>query len=614
MACLKCFACRPALVLLLLLLLAGAACRAGEADPPALQLEGLTVQSPRLAVVFEPSGWPAQLAIKPAPAELPLHARAAKGPPADELLAAIGRGPRLRNPMRLEARANGAVLKEEVAAPAQPVLQDGAVAAASALKLGPVNVKLATRFGADGALRAELEFDTGGQSVEALELIMDLRQPLHTLVVGPPTGEQVQILPAQAFSIPPREGALWGNAEQDAKAAGRPAPGVPEHLFVGGGDFGFTLLTTAAGWQVDPTASCMTLERDAKLEPTLRLRLINRPAKLDRPAKVGLTWLVHPATFPAPRRRRTAWLEWPHAQAAAAPFAAADRAKTLAQKPALARADAASLLEAAAPAVLLEGPAGGAGVSAEQDLAATVPAELFQYLAATHTGLTARLAPNARALTQPGRNPAPDRMALGRALLHDIGLDAGGLANPADAARVMGALEAFGFFDAEDLERVPYWRSSALVRYGPLFEKEQDLAVTETDPYAQVYVTLYRKPRLENQKPAGVDVLLVVVNESDKPVRERLYFADAKAVFGGPNRQLDSALRGAYDYSRLPPGADWARAHGNAKAKGSPCLKDLEDGGVVDQMKSKGGSGEIYGPLHVPARGMRLLYAFGTGR
>jgi hypothetical protein len=75
-------------------------------------------------------------------------------------------------------------------------------------------------------------------------------------------------------------------------------------------------------------------------------------------------------------------------------------------------------------------------------LADRFPLSLFRYLAGTHTALGAQLRTDAATLTSAGASPAPDRMALGRALLHDIGVDVSSLANPVEAARVVQAEKA----------------------------------------------------------------------------------------------------------------------------------------------------------------------------
>ncbi|MCX6931145.1 MAG: hypothetical protein NTZ29_00415, partial [Verrucomicrobia bacterium] len=120
-------------------------------------------------------------------------------------------------------------------------------------------------------------------------------------------------------------------------------------------------------------------------------------------------------------------------------------------------------------------------------------------------------------------------MILGRALVHDIGVDVAGLANCTYAADVVNALESFGYFKNDgQTEFLPYWRAEdfgiGLVRYGEQFEADakQGFALTTENPAGRVRVSLFLRPTPENS-PVGRKVMMVLVNESDHPVRELLY-------------------------------------------------------------------------------------------
>ena len=91
-------------IAMVLLLLAASGVLAGETAPPALQLERMTVRTPRQVITLDPTGLPAQVEIKADPTELPLDKRHPRVKVDEALLAAIGRGKQLRAPMRLEVK------------------------------------------------------------------------------------------------------------------------------------------------------------------------------------------------------------------------------------------------------------------------------------------------------------------------------------------------------------------------------------------------------------------------------------------------------------------------------------------------------------------------------
>jgi hypothetical protein len=206
-------------------------------------------------------------------------------------------------------------------------------------------------------------------------------------------------------------------------------------------------------------------------------------------------------------------------------------------------------------------------------------------------------------------------MAIGRALLHDIGVDPSGLGQLAGAANILRALDGFGYFkDDEKTEFLPYWRSGAVVRYGEAFKKTDAFTVTESNPAGRVHVSVFLRPT--DSDPARHKALFVVVNEGDKPVREQFYILQPGRCFGGPNMVTAQSVIRGWDFSGIPGDSDWRQEVliGSARPdRGSPPvhLRDLEDNGYVQARSVEGGM-EIYGLLYVPARGMRLLVGAGA--
>ncbi|NQT53182.1 hypothetical protein HQ576_14075 [bacterium] len=501
----------------------------------------------------------------------------------------------------------GKEVELEVTAPASIEQKDGTFLCRASLAGGRVSAKVDASYGPDGAMHFKLTYYGG--AVESLALVMNIQGPVDTVVAG------AAPFKASGYSLPEDEGLLWGNAapplpktkraervESDNKEPPPPInrgePGVPPHLFWGSGDRGFTWLCDRAdGWTVTPVAATMTISRDQTGVVTWRAQLVNHPTKLKAEKTADFTLLTHPTTSPAADRRKVAWLAWP--DAAAVP------------------ADRATQQEGHAAAILLQGAAGGDARSAADTIADTYPLPLFRYLAGTHTGRPARLRTNSPSLTRPGMNPALDRMALGRALLHDIGFDHAGAAHLAMLGRLASGLADFGLFEADGMtEFIPYWRSGSVLRYGELFSKDDAFAETTTDPMARVHVSAWLRPSPSRK---GRRALILVVNEGDKPVREQLYLLDAQRLFGGANCFTKVDLVDRWDLSAVPEDSDWSqkRLRGEptgttelgVKARGTnvPFLLDAEDGGGVALSVAVKGQ-EVYHRLFVPARGFRLLF------
>lgn len=606
-----------------------------SAEPAADQAEReLTLG--RLTVTLGANALPAQIDIQAATTDLPLEHRGKDAPaPSPATLAAIGRGPQIAAPMRLEAIVQGKEVELNSADPASIENEKDHFVARATLTGGGVTAKLHATYTTAGAMHFGIRY-SGGE-VDSLSLAMRLQGPVDTVVSG--------AAPFQAadYSLPDDEGLLWGNAappkpapQGPPPAINRGQPGVPSHLFWGNGNRGFTwLCENADGWTVTPVAASMTLSRDKTGVVTWRALLVNHPTKLKGEKTVSFTLLTHPVGSPAADRRKTAWVSWPYGAEALTPPIVRRVANTSGRKvgrdgipssesrvtnPAYEKkavlADRASSHEGLAKAILLQGPAGGDARSAADTLADTYPLPIFRYLAGTHTGLPARLLTNSPKLTTAGRNPALDRMALGRALLHDIGFDPAGAAHLAMLGRLASGLAEFGLFEPDgQTEFIPYWRSGRVLRYGEPFSKDDAFEVTATDPMQRVHVCAWLRPASDGKSRKA---LILVVNEGEQPVREQLYLLDAKRLFGSANRITKVNMVDRWDMSAIPGDSDWSHKKLRGEPTGTtelgvkgrsanvPFLIDAEDaGGVALSVAVKGQ--EVYHRLYVPARGFRLL-------
>lgn len=586
---------------------------AGAAQTPAPRLSGSRLETVRHVLTLAPSGLPQQLAIKATAAELPLGVNGARVQLEPAKLISIGRGAQLAAPIRLVATIDGQEVVAEPRKPAKPELDEGAVICESSLAAGRLMIDLKLRYERDGALLARVTYGSKAK-VEALALVVTLEGTVDQIVAGSPVGSKVQRHTASHFTVGGQTGLIWGNSASDAtKTNGRALPGLVSHAYVGNGDRGFTWLADEAGdWELDKAASSMTLERDQAGRVVWRSFLANRSSRLKKKATVSFALMPHPAAQKPADHRKRSWLNWPFKDETAPtlPLTLKTRGELASQGRALLRAEAAAAFEGACQYSLLQGPAGGDALSAELHHAKAYPMSLFRYLAGSHTGLTVRLQSNAAKLTNPGSARAPDRVLLGRALLHDIGLDAKSLAHLADAARVVSALQEFGYFEEDGAtEFVPYWRSGRLLRFGEPFGEEDAFLVHEKNPLAQVYVSIYRRPHGRR----GTKALIVIANESDRNVRDQLYVLDPPGLWGGPNRLSGRAITAAYDFSAMPDRSDWGKPGmmSTARFNRDTVLKDLADDGVVGLAAAKDGI-EAYGPhIFIPAHDFRIFYGHG---
>jgi hypothetical protein len=241
----------------------------------------------------------------------------------------------------------------------------------------------------------------------------------------------------------------------------------------------------------------------------------------------------------------------------------------------------------------------------EIDLITAYPNSLYRTLAMNYTGLMTTLAPP-KSVAASGDNPRFDRQTLGLALLHDFGVTRGGSVSGAiprvsgaemehqeQAIRLLDRLTEFGFFQDQEIEKLPFWRNDALVRMG---DKPGD--------ESKVRVTVYRRP-LENGN--GYKAIFVILNESDGNIELPLDIRDSKRILGGANTQKGREI---LDRVTVPGVLQAAWKNVGGKTATTQALKDLETGVPIAKVIAKAGDkGEKYGPVFVPYHDYRIVYA-----
>jgi hypothetical protein len=237
---------------------------------------------------------------------------------------------------------------------------------------------------------------------------------------------------------------------------------------------------------------------------------------------------------------------------------------------------------------------GGMHRTFEVDLVTQFPSSLYRYEAHTYTGLVARANPGP-APCKAGDMKRLDRQLLGRAVLHDIGMEFQGvhgrIAHPEQGTRLINILHEFGYFEEDGkTEFIPYWRRPSAVRY-------------DTDPQPMTYgtyITTYRRPLEEGE---GYKVLMIVMNEGEEDLTRPVVFDRGGLLFGegGANTLTAAQARARLAY---PEGVQGWVHEALANDPAGPVLLDMESGRIVSRLKEG-----HYGPVHVPFHDFRVLYA-----
>ena len=273
--------------------------------PIAKQPDGFTTLKHRFRL--DPAGLPAQIFIQPDPRELPLEKRGPAATLSDAELNAVGRGPQLRAPVRLEAVIAGKRYPAEVIEPAKLVREwKSEFEYVSKLRFGPLLVNLVTQYDCDGALHARLRYqsDTPATPIERLELVMDTAGVVDLALSETGFGAMAGA-DAWEMSLPNKPGVVWESTRTQLELHNNKF--VP-YFWFGNADRGWTWFCDSdEGWQLDRAGSTMQLERDAAGQTTWRVAFINHASPVNKPREIAFTILTHPAKSKPANYRRAAW-------------------------------------------------------------------------------------------------------------------------------------------------------------------------------------------------------------------------------------------------------------------------------------------------------------------
>ncbi|MEI8354317.1 MAG: glycoside hydrolase domain-containing protein, partial [Lentisphaerota bacterium] len=246
---------------------------------------------------LDASGLPAQIDIRPDPRELPLEQRGANANVSPQTLLAIGRGPQLRAPMRLEAVIGGTRVPAQVVTPAKAVRTwKSEIEYASKLRIGPVEADLQTRYDCDGSLHATLIYGSGTPvKIDRLELVADIAGAVDLAVFDD----------RREYSLPKKTGVVWDSTAMHLELFYTKF--VPWFWF-GSDDRGWSYFAhNDKGWILDRDGSAMQLERDRAGDVTWRVAFVNHPAEVKGRHTIEFSLLTHPAKPKPENARLYAW-------------------------------------------------------------------------------------------------------------------------------------------------------------------------------------------------------------------------------------------------------------------------------------------------------------------
>ena len=227
----------------------------------------------------------------------------------------------------------------------------------------------------------------------------------------------------------------------------------------------------------------------------------------------------------------------------------------------------------------------------EIDLITQFPNSLYRQMGKNYTGLITTLCADVTEATA-GDDKRQDRQRLGLALLHDFGVTPNGphgtFHHKEQGVRLLSALADFGFFEDQDIEKLPFWRNSGAVAIGD-----------KPSPESNVYVTVYRRPLADGK---GCKAIFVILNESARPVELPLRIVDPARVLGGGNTLKSGDVLAR---AKVPVFFRETWAALTAADAARPVLVDFETGAAVARLP---GQAEDYGPVYVPYHDYRVLY------
>jgi len=246
---------------------------------------------------LDASGLPAQIDIRPDPRELPLEQRGANAVVSPQTLLAIGRGPQLRAPFRLEAVVGGARVPAQVLTPAKAVRTGKSeIEYASKLRIGPVEADLRTRYDCDGSLHATLVYGSGTPvKIDRLQMVADIAGTVDLAVFD----NRLE------YTLPKKTGVVWDSTAMHMELFFTKF--VPWFWF-GNDDRGWSYVANNdKGWILDRDGSAMEIERDKVGDVTWRVAFVNHPAEVRGPRTIEFSILTHPAKPKPENARLMAW-------------------------------------------------------------------------------------------------------------------------------------------------------------------------------------------------------------------------------------------------------------------------------------------------------------------
>lgn len=255
--------------------------------------------------------------------------------------------------------------------------------------------------------------------------------------------------------------------------------------------------------------------------------------------------------------------------------------------------NATTMLESFTWDALLVEEAGAGHRSYDIDVVTQFPETLYRFLAKSWTGTVVRLVADENPAGA-GDDKRYERQWLGRALLHDIGVNYSGphgrFRHPEQGFRLLARLTAFGLFDEARIERIPHWRNRA-VRWGA--------------EGGRTHATVYRRAGDDGRAQRAI---IVLMNESDGPAEHPLALADAAALAGAAPSATAATLRAR---AQVPAElADWWKRVAAAAPDGAQvALTDLETGEAIPAIPGQAGA---FGPVHVPYHDFRVVLVEGS--
>lgn len=271
-----------------------------------IKANATSLETAKHRFAISPQGLPGQIFIKPDPREIQIEKRKPGAQMTDEALLEIGRGPQLREPMRLEAVIGGKRVAASITKPAA-ITKPGKseTVYTSEMSFGAMSAKLDSRYDCDGSIHFTLDYGSEQPAkIDRLEMVM----PLDGLVdiAFSETGKgSMAAADAWECTLPAGEGVVW-----DSKKAMRELTYgrfVPWFWF-GSGDRGFTFYCDSSeGWMFDAEGSTIQVERDAAGKATLRVQFVNHTAEVKGRRTIPFTILTHPAKNKPRNFRANGW-------------------------------------------------------------------------------------------------------------------------------------------------------------------------------------------------------------------------------------------------------------------------------------------------------------------